>query len=194
MPQRVRKRGSVRLPPKPGGKNKRSNPLPIETARAMNEAVASAAMGQPTSYRPEFDEAARRFYILGYDDKDFAEYLGVSEDTIKEWASVHASFSHIRAHSKTDGDMEVEASLRSRALGYSHPAVKIQLGPGGQVIETEYIQHYPPDPKSAELWLFNRHRKEGRWRDPRFDKPEENGGGISIKIVGGLPEDEPPKK
>lgn len=190
MPQRTRKRGSVRLPPKPGGKYKRPNPLPPETITATCAAFRLANIGRPPKYNPGLDELARRFYILGYEDKDFAELLGISEGMIGEWAAAHPSFSVVRATAKAEGDMEVEVSLRSRAIGYEHPAEKIMLGPGGNVIREEYTQRYPPDQKSAELWLFNRHRKEGRWRDPRFDKDGgENSDGIKITIVGGLPED-----
>lgn len=33
----------------------------------------------------------------------------------------------------------------------------------GEIIQTEVVKHYPPDPAAASLWLRN--RQGGRWRD-----------------------------
>jgi hypothetical protein len=53
-------------------------------------------------------------------------------------------------------------SLYHRACGYSHKAVKI-FQHGGQTIEHEYIERYPPDTAAAIIWLKNRRPQE--WRD-----------------------------
>jgi len=75
--------------------------------------------------------------------------------------------------------------LRERALGYSHRAEKIFLNREGEVVRVETIEHYPPDTKAAETWLYN--RQPSKWKRQRdADKSEDRE--LTIKIVGGLPE------
>lgn len=167
------------LPPKPGGKNRRSNPLKLTGPLNVR--------GRPPVYKEEFDELARRAYLLGYEDGEVADLLGISISVLNVWLKTHESFLNARAKGKHIADMEVAESLRQRALGFKHKAEKIMLGPGGQVIREEYTQHYPPDTKAAELWLTNRQSKF--WKDRRV---VENTGEVGVKIVvtGGLPEDD----
>lgn len=187
MPQRTRKAKDNRLPPKPGGKNKRPNPLPQDSLAVLFD----AATGRPPVYSPAIDEIARRFYILGYEDKELADYLGVTEFTITEWARTSPSFSMIRARSKSDADQEIELSLRSRAIGYTHKAEKIHYDKDrGEFVRTEYTQHYPPDPQSASFYLMNRNRQ--RWKDARAlsREGEDDNAATKIIVTGGLPEDD----
>jgi hypothetical protein len=56
------------------------------------------------------------------------------------------------------------------------------------VVREEYIEHYPPDTNAASLWLSNRQR--GRWKlKPTEDDTRDDGGGRSIRIYGGLPDE-----
>lgn len=167
------------LPPKPGGKNRQANPLKL--TGELN------TIGRPSIYKEEYDELSRRAYLLGYEDGEVADLLGISLGVLKVWQKEHPTFFAARAKGKHIADMEVAESLRQRALGFKHKAEKIMLGPGGQVIREEYTQHYPPDTKAAELWLTNRQSKF--WKDRRV---VENTGEVGVKIVvtGGLPEDD----
>ncbi|MDI1277288.1 hypothetical protein [Methylobacter sp.] len=56
---------------------------------------------------------------------------------------------------KTFADAKVAESLFKRATGYSHPETKINCH-DGEIIQTEVIKHYPPDPVSGIFWLRNR--------------------------------------
>ena len=72
--------------------------------------------------------------------------------------------------------------LRERALGYYRPISKIFVTKDGEVVRVETIEHYPPDTKAAETWLFN--RQPAKWKRQREDgKSEERE--LTIKIVGG---------
>lgn len=59
-------------------------------------------------------------------------------------------------------DAKVVASLYKRANGYSHPALDIRTV-DGEVVETEYTKHYPPDTVACIFWLKN--RRPDLWRD-----------------------------
>lgn len=159
-----------------GGK-KKSNPLPP---------ITFSPPGQPTLYKTEYDEVVYRFAILGYEDDELAQFLGISRDTLYEWMKRHQTFSDSRARGKEKSNSEVEAALRERALGYTHKTEKVFLGPGGQIVTHVSDQHYPPDAKSVELWLNN--RSPARWKDRRV---VENTGEVGIKVVvtGGLPKE-----
>ena len=69
---------------------------------------------------------------------------------------------------KEVADERVGRALYHRAIGYSHPAVKIvtvALGnnAGSKVVREEYTEHYPPDTAAICFWLKN--RQPDRWRD-----------------------------
>lgn len=59
-------------------------------------------------------------------------------------------------------DELVEASLFSRALGYSHPEEKV-FQYEGQIVTHETIKQYPPDTQAAMFWLRN--RQPARWKE-----------------------------
>lgn len=147
-------------------------------------AVELPKRGRPSAYKIEFDEMARRNYLLGYDDGDCAEFLGISIDTLHEWIKTKPTFSAARKDGKDRSDREVEAALRDRAVGYKHKEEKVFLGPNGKIVVYETDKQYPPDTKAAELWLNN--RQGTRWKDRRV---VENTGevGIKITVTGGLP-------
>jgi hypothetical protein len=125
-------------------------------------------MGRPSSFRPEFEAAARKLCQMGATDKDLAEAFGVDERTINNWKKDHADFFQSLKDAKAEADERVERSLFRRALGYSHPAVRILTVPQGEnqgsVVESvPYVERYPPDTTAAIFWLKN--RKPAEWRD-----------------------------
>jgi len=118
--------------------------------------------GRPTKYREEYAEQARKLCLLGYTDKELAEFFGVVESTINEWKLDHMEFSESLKSGKAIADADIAASLYEKAKGYSHPDVHISNF-GGQITVTEITKHYPPDTAAAFIWLKNRQSK--RWRD-----------------------------
>jgi len=60
---------------------------------------------------------------------------------------------------KEPADERVTRSLYHRAVGYSYNAVKIMQDKGFPVV-VPYIEHVPPDPACASLWLTNRLPRE----------------------------------
>lgn len=124
--------------------------------------MARHAGGRPTQYRAEYAQIAYQHTLLGATDKDLAAAFGVEESTINNWKRKHPKFVESIKDGKLRADAAVASSLYGRAMGYSHPAVKIMQSEG-RSFEHEYTEHYPPDTAACIFWLKN--RQPERWRD-----------------------------
>jgi hypothetical protein len=126
-------------------------------------------VGAPSLYRPEeHPKAARLLAANGKGIAEMAEAFGVERHTVGEWRAKHPEFAAAIALGMEDATDRVERALLERAIGYSHPAVKILTVSGGQgmgssVEQIPYTEHYPPDPEAAKYWLKN--RRPATWRD-----------------------------
>lgn len=118
--------------------------------------------GRPSVYRPEFPALARKYCLLGATNEDLARNLEVATSTIDKWISEKPEFSGAVKAGREEADANVADRLYARALGYSHPAVKI-FSAQGIVTEVPYTEHYPPDTAAAFIWLKN--RRPANWRD-----------------------------
>ena len=137
--------------------------------------------GRPTKYDPSYPELARKFCLLGADDKRLAEMFDVAESTINEWKLQHPEFSESIKAGKDRADATVAASMYHRAIGYSHKAVKIfaDVKTGAEQL-VEYTEHYPPDPTSCIFWLKN--RQKAHWRDKVDHSIEGTPDGAPVKL------------
>ncbi len=133
--------------------------------RGNRNAVGNRGGGRPTSYSPSYVIQVEEIAQLGATDAKIAKCFGVSESTINTWKREHFEFAEALKKGKSAADASVVASLYHRALGYSHPAVKITVGATGLVTEVPYTEHYPPDTTACIFWLKNRRAAE--WRDKR---------------------------
>lgn len=122
-------------------------------------------LGRPTKYRPEYNDQAFKYCLLGATDADLAVFFEVNEDTINEWKIVHLSFSESLKNGRERADANVAHRLYNRATGYDYTEETVSRD--GIV---ELRKHAPPDPASMAIWLKNRRPKQ--WRDrPQEDKP-----------------------
>lgn len=119
--------------------------------------------GRPTDYKPEYDDLAFKYCLLGATDKQLAEFFDIAESTLNNWKHAHPTFMESLKKGKKQADAEIAHSLYHNAKGYSHDAVQINVTKKGEVIETPFIKHYPPDTASAIFWLKNRQPEV--WRD-----------------------------
>ncbi|THF64256.1 helix-turn-helix domain-containing protein [Pseudothauera rhizosphaerae] len=140
-----------------------------------------ARRGRPTAYREECAEQARKLCRLGATDVELADFFEVNARTINRWKAEHQEFCQSLKAGKAAADAEVADRLYQRALGYSHPAVKI-MSIANQVVREDYTEHYPPDTTAAIFWLKN--RRPDLWRD-RIDNTHSgpNGGPIQARIT-----------
>ena len=118
-------------------------------------------MARPTSYKAEYCKIAKKMCELGAIDRDIAEAVGVSEQTINTWKLKHPAFLESLKVGKCAVDERVKQSLVHRALGYSHPEDDIR-SVGGELVITPTIKHYPPDTTACIFWLKNRKPDEFR--------------------------------
>lgn len=140
------------------------------------------AVGRPTDYKVEYAEQARKLCLLGATDAKLADFFEVSEVTINAWKKKYPEFLKSLKEGKMIADATVSESLYHRAIGYSHPEVKV-FNNQGEIVTHDVIKHYAPDPTSAIFWLKN--RQPEMWRD----KPQEETisdtpiGKIQIEVV-----------
>lgn len=121
-----------------------------------------AKVGRPTKFTPEILEQAEKLAKLGLTDVEMADVFGVTERTFNTWKSAHPEFLQSLKKGKALADANVAESLYHRALGYSHPAIKIMTA-GGAIEQVPYTEYFPPDTAAAIFWLKNRQPK--KWRD-----------------------------
>ena len=124
--------------------------------------MAKKSPGQPTKYREQYNEQARKLCLMGYTDKDLAGFFEVAESTINNWKIEHPSFLESLKLGKEVADAEVTASLYQRATGYSHTETKV-FNNQGEIVTHDVKRIYPPDPISIKYWLNN--RQPERWRE-----------------------------
>ena len=139
----------------------------------MNNIIAR---GAPTKYDERFVEQARIIMTnLGATMVDLAQIFAVTEGTLYQWIKLYPDLSKAIKEGREAFDTSmVEASLRHRAVGYSHPDTHVS-NYKGEVTLTPIIKHYAPDPTSMIFWLKN--RDPNRWRDKQ---EVEHSGNISI--------------
>lgn len=118
-----------------------------------------------SKYKPEYDELAYNYSLLGAIDKQMAEFFGVTEQTINNWKNDHPSFFESMCRGKAQADAMVAKSLFQRAVGYSHPETKIATRDGQITDQLDVIKHYAPDTAAASFWLKN--RQPDIWRDKK---------------------------
>ena len=124
--------------------------------------VGKRKAGQPTAYKKEYAELARKFALLGANDERLAFMFEVSIATISNWKNDHPEFLEALKEGKEYADANVANSLYHRALGYEHPEDDIRAV-NGEIVITKTIKRYPPDTGAATLWLKN--RQPTIWRD-----------------------------
>jgi hypothetical protein len=121
-----------------------------------------ATPGHPTAYKPEYCELAHNYCLLGATNEELAGFFGVARRTIDNWIATIPEFAAALKDGREIIDATVAKRLLSRALGYSHEAVRIMQYRGAAITVT-YTQHYPPDTQACIFWLRNRRRQS--WRE-----------------------------
>ena len=142
-----------------------------------------AKVGRPTKFTTEILAQAEKLAKLGLTDVEMADVFGVTERTFNTWKSAHPEFLQSLKKGKALADANVAESLYQRALGYSHPAVKI-MTLGSAIEQVPYTEHYPPDTAAAIFWLKNRQPK--KWRD-KHDATDDAGDtapeSVTVEVV-----------
>lgn len=117
-----------------------------------------------SKYKPEYDDLAYNYGLLGATDRQMAEFFGVCEATINNWKNDHPSFLESLNTSKAQADAMVAKSLFKRALGVTITEEKDESGTNGSKTTTT-TKEVPPDTTAAIFWLKN--RQPEIWRDKK---------------------------
>lgn len=151
------------------------------TAGRLRDAMPGA--GRPTEYDDTYPDKVFRLSLLGSSDGEIAAFFDVSAQTFYSWLNKHPRFLEEHKRGKEEADAHVAHSLYHRALGYSHPAVKIFMHEG-EPVYADFVEHYPPDTKAAQVWLGNRRRKAEnvKWVD-RQEVSGPDGGPIEMNVL-----------
>lgn len=121
-------------------------------------------------YRDGMAEMAYKLCLLGATDDDLADAFDVDKTTINDWINRGDSFCDAVRSGREVADANVAKALYKRAIGYSHPSVKIFYDRDtGEVIEVPYTEYYPPDTAAIQFWLRCRQRHTDRWNPPPPD-------------------------
>ncbi|WP_370580914.1 helix-turn-helix domain-containing protein [Snodgrassella alvi] len=119
-------------------------------------------MARPTDYRQEYAEQARKLCLLGFTDKQLADFFDVNESTITRWKQKYPEFCTSIKKGKVVADAQVVDSLYNRALGMEVEEVEVR-GDGDNEIKRVTKKHIPPDTTAQIFWLKN--RQPELWRD-----------------------------
>ena len=124
-----------------------------------------------SKYKPEYDELAYNYALLGVTDKQLAEFFDVCEATLNNWKNDHPTFLESLKKGKGSADAQVAKSLFKRALGFTATEEKNESGTNGSKTTTTE-KEIAPDTSAAIFWLKN--RQPDIWRDKKEMVIEEN--------------------
>lgn len=133
--------------------------------------------GRPPKYKKLYNLFAYELCLLGATDKQIAEALEISEDTVYEWKKKHRGFSEALRKGKIKADALVAKALFKRALGFRYNEVtfekidgkiNLELTPDDIIVTDAYrkkivTKYVAPDTGAAMSWLKNRQKE--LWRD-----------------------------
>ena len=117
--------------------------------------------GRPSKFE-QVKDMLYKMASYGMTDKQMADVVGVSEQTVNNWKLKDPNFLESLKAEKEIADARVERSLFERATGYSHAEDKI-FNDNGTPLVVPTVKHYAPDTTAAIFWLKNRKPRE--WRD-----------------------------
>lgn len=141
-------------------RSKGIEPDPVSEPTPLDPPVSS--VGRPPKYKPGYAIIAKELCERGATDYDLAQQFGVETVTIWRWQVQHAEFCSAVKVAKDSYDDRVERSLAQRAVGYTYDTEKV-FHHQGEITRAKIVEHVPPDPGAAKLWLTNRRRD--KWRD-----------------------------
>jgi predicted transcriptional regulator len=147
-----------------------------------------------SKYTEDMDTIALSMARLGATDKEIAEALGVTEQTLNNWKrdkeGNDTSFFESLKKGKLFSDAEVADKLFQRATGYKwidHQAIKCKhsyYDDRGKKVEDEEVvivevpKEMPPDVTAQIFWLKN--RSPVNWRDKQ--EVSLSGGDVPISV------------
>ena len=91
-------------------------------------------------YRDEYTDIARQMTVLGFEDEDIRNVIGISRSTFESWEVLHPAFKE--ALSADQGLASLLMTLIKKAVGYSYETEHIHDRPGPSNPTVEYRTRY----------------------------------------------------
>jgi hypothetical protein len=138
----------------------------VEKLKGNKNAAGGKGGFRPEKYKPEFNELAFNYSLLGADQRKLAELFEVDYVSIHNWKKKYPLFKDAIRRGGVIADAKVAHALYQRALGYEHPdeEIKVLSDNGvGKIVRVETIKKYAPDTNAAVRWLTN--RSPDKWKD-----------------------------
>jgi len=149
--------------------------------------------GRPTQYKKEYDIQVYKLSMLGYIDKELAEFFGVSERTLNTWKKTHPKFLQSIQRGKETADQKAVLSVFKRVNGYPYTETQTkvekvyvdgkEVAGAERVTETITKKRVIPDVKAGMFWLKNRQPKH--WRDRQEHEVTGKDGEPIVTIIRG---------
>ena len=122
--------------------------------------VKTGGQGRPSHWKAEWGEMTFKLALLGYTNKQFAEFFKVSVKVIEDWVVNNRPFFENRNRGRDAADAKVAKSLYERALGYEYVETFTQYNPEGAVTRTEETKKkIHGDVNACLRWLAMRQRE-----------------------------------
>lgn len=168
---------AVPVKPKPGPAKGTKYVVRTKDKRpTKEERLPGYTVGQPSLYRPEYDDIAKKACELGATTYELAEMLNVSHSTLNRWSHEHASFCVALKIGRELADQQIEQALFHRAKGYTFRSEKLFFDAKmGEVVRADTVEHVPPSEVAQIFWLSNRKRAEWRRNQPALTPDGEDG-------------------
>ena len=125
--------------------------------------------GVETKFKEEFCEIAYRFCLLGYTNKELANFFKIHVSTIHDWIQDKPKFADALFNGREGADGKAAEGLFKRTTGFTYKEVtkepKTVKGKEELVVIKEVTKQLPPEVGAAALWLKNRQR--AKWADEK---------------------------
>lgn len=116
----------------------------------------------PSKWTPQCVSMAYRYAILGATDRQIAEFLEISPDTVDLWKRTHPEFSNALRRGKAEADARQAESLYLCGMGYEYEEDVVTVYKG-TVHVTRVKKYAKRNAWAAYKWLSLRQRQ--LWHD-----------------------------
>ncbi len=142
----------------------RTNPPKKRFTRTKRNGTVLNPGSLPGKWNDTMGYRAMFLASLGLTEKEIAVALNIHQESIYYWKRTKPEFLEALEKGKLEYTHRVENSMVENANGYNHPAIHFSNHPlTGEVIQTHYTKHYPPNVTAGIFYLKNRARD--RWQD-----------------------------
>lgn len=122
--------------------------------------------GRPSKYETHvkpYLKQIEQWVRNGLTEEEIAMKCNVAYSTFREYKKQYSALADALKSNRELADLEVEAALFKRAIGYEYNEVTKELVNGELVVTKVVTKQVPPDTTAQIFWLKN--RKPDVWRD-----------------------------